>query len=390
MLLDGIISKCKDSLQQKYPLVLGVFWQEQALYLAGIRCQSGEWEIGFAERIILTEEADVSWLCQAAEQVHSCCMREGLEKYAVVLCIHAQQLFCYEKQFPAMTAVELSSAVRWDIEANVPFEEGSYQYIFRPSAGEETLWLGAMEASRVQDIADAFAKNGVSLLAVTAWPELPGLEAEAGGILWGSREFRIGPRAQRMIWDDSALLALAAAGSISGEHANLLPAAQHPERWLWRKLGLGFFVVVLSLCFVVYGVNAWKLHQLSERTRQQDQQMALLRNEFNRKDGIEDKLQQIQAKTQVITDLSKDMVPWHSLLVHFGTLTTEGVWLSDMSLHEPHILLIKGKAVSYDAMAGFLKKFEENQEFFENGPALRDSGLDASTGWILFSFQLKL
>ena len=83
--------------------------------------------------------------------------------------------------------------------------------------------------------------------------------------------------------------------------------------------------------------------------------------------------QETAGKEKKLRDLSARNIPWYSVLVHLGARTVNGVWLERLELEGRDKLRIEGRAVSYEAVADFVKMFEADRDFFPQVPVLESS-----------------
>ena len=119
----------------------------------------------------------------------------------------------------------------------------------------------------------------------------------------------------------------------------------------------------------------------------------LLGKEQQQKDMIERSIHETEQRDSLLAGLSRESFPWYGLLVHFGSMTVEGVCIRDIALSEQDLLTMEGEAVTFSALAEFLKKFEEDKDFFPSAPVLMDSSVEKSGAggdMVRFSLQLKL
>ena len=134
-----------------------------------------------------------------------------------------------------------------------------------------------------------------------------------------------------------------------------------------------------------------ELHSAQEALSEQKNQLALLSHVQKEKIILESAVSTIQKKYDHLTRLSGNSFPYRSLFVHLGTMTVDGVWLSDITMTAPQSLEIHGEAIDYDALAAFLQKFETDKDFFPQGPILKSSDLEsAPSGRSTVCFQLVL
>ena len=80
-----------------------------------------------------------------------------------------------------------------------------------------------------------------------------------------------------------------------------------------------------------------------------------------------------EQKEACLGRLTEKSRPLDSLLVHLGTVTVEGAWLTEVDCTEEKALHIRGEAVDYSALGEFLGAFEQDRDFFTSVPVLEES-----------------
>ena len=140
-------------------------------------------------------------------------------------------------------------------------------------------------------------------------------------------------------------------------------------------------------------MDLWQLHSAQEERAAVHREWMLLGKEQKQKDLIERSIHETELRDSLLAELSKESFPWYGLLVHFGSMTVEGVCIRDIALIEQDSLKMEGEAVAFSALAEFLKKFEEDREFFPSAPVLLDSSVEKAGmegDMVRFSLQVKL
>ncbi|MBP8598140.1 MAG: PilN domain-containing protein [Selenomonas sp.] len=156
--------------------------------------------------------------------------------------------------------------------------------------------------------------------------------------------------------------------------------------WDYRRLALVWLASVLFFLSGWTGWDCWQLYAARQEAAQAQQDLAQLGPDQQRMERLESVRQEIDVKNQQLQALSAKNFPWYSVLVHFGSMTTEGAWLDGLQLEDGDVLQIKGQAVSFEALADYIKAFEQDRDFFPQGPVLKSSSVDKD----IVSFQLSL
>ena len=93
-----------------------------------------------------------------------------------------------------------------------------------------------------------------------------------------------------------------------------------------------------------------------------------------------------EQKEACLGRLTEKSRPLDSLLIHLGTVTVEGAWLTEVDCTEEKSLHIRGEAVDYSALGEFLGAFEKDRAFFTSVPVLEESRQQDG----LVEFRLKM
>ena len=177
------------------------------------------------------------------------------------------------------------------------------------------------------------------------------------------------------------------------------PGPQQQSLWIaagaavqgWALLGLspagtGLVSVRAVLPERLDWLGLLQLYAARQEAAQAKQDLSQLGPDQQRMERLEAVRQEIDVKNQQLQTLSAKNFPWYSVLVHFGSMTTEGAWLDGLQLEDGDVLQIKGQAVSFEALADYIKAFEQDRDFFPQGPVLKSSSVDKD----IVSFQLSL
>ena len=153
-----------------------------------------------------------------------------------------------------------------------------------------------------------------------------------------------------------------------------------PEDWNWPRLAASVLAATAILIFGLFLVDQVQLAAAEDAAAEQRSRLALLGREREQKSRLEKCAEETEKKQRTLAVLSKKAFPWRSTLAHFGTMAVEGVCLTQIEQIDGQVLRVRGEAESYDALAEFLKKFETDREFFQDGPTLTESHVETGNG----------
>jgi len=96
-----------------------------------------------------------------------------------------------------------------------------------------------------------------------------------------------------------------------------------------------------------------------------------------------------ESKEACLAGLSEKSRPLDSVLIHLGTVTVEGAWLTEVDCTQESLLLLRGEAVDYSALGEIMEAFEKDRGFFPSVPLLEDSRQREDEGGGI-EFRLKM
>ena len=381
---------------------LGVFCKNDAIYLIRLENLGERWELGENAMIPFhleeSEEADRMEL--TAERVASTLQVMGWPPAPIALCLSEQEIFQDTIHLPDMPADEMNGAIHWELDSRLDFEENDFLSAFLPNPETDAQWVAAIPKSVSDAWKNAWQNNDLELAVLTTMPGF----LKAACLMNDDMTLQIGEiqlhathELYDVFYENGGWEALYAAEALCLPHSqglNFLQAGRSSnDDWNWRALSVTVIAAVsvgLLGCFLS---DQFQLHAAQNAFAEQKNQLAILSNVQKEKELLESALSTIQKKNEHLVRLSKSAFPWHSIFVHLGTMTVDGVWLSDIALTNPHVLEIHGKAMHYGALAEFLQKFETDKDFFPQGPILKASDLEdgpSNQSTVCFQLQLEL
>lgn len=372
--------------------------------------QGGSWDV--LRMVSEPREAELS----LGEQVRMRAVREGWQELPFALCLTGEELLLYKTELPPnLTSREEREAAHWELDARLTeagLDADAYAMAVRrapensnsnpnpAAAGRESAgagpydeaghsyWLAAAPAAKLKAMQEDFAEQELSLRGFAVLAPLgpavqmgqSGRAAQSG--LTGQAQLS-GHVGQHESVPALYLPALCAALSlVSGEAALgfLLAGRQlSARRCRYKRLAVLTLLVTLTALSVWSFFDARAYFQARADFRQQKQESALLHHDQKVMQMTKALQAKVSQRDRRIAMLMEKSLPWYSVMVHLGRpeLQTDGVWLQDILLRRDKKIEISGLAMSYAALSVFLQSFEQDRDFFTQGPVLEESSAES-------------
>lgn len=112
-----------------------------------------------------------TWKKQCADLIHNAILVNGIKSKHAIISVGGHNIFSREITLPKLTKEELTEAIKWDIEKQVPYEEGSYYYDFsllgtNSNTKDSRLMLVASPKKVINDILSIFQFLPIHILAI--------------------------------------------------------------------------------------------------------------------------------------------------------------------------------------------------------------------------------
>lgn len=146
---------------------------------------------------------------------------------------------------------------------------------------------------------------------------------------------------------------------------NLLPPEERQPKLPLTRIFTVIGVLFASILLAIYSYGFFTIFNLESKLHDTRIQYELLKPTQEKMQATNAILQDINAKNAILVTLTQERKSWHSIMTHIGVLTTPNVWLTEVGLVEKNSLKIKGMAVSYPDLAGFIKKLEQDELFVD-------------------------
>ena len=115
--------------------------------------------------------------------------------------------------------------------------------------------------------------------------------------------------------------------------------------------------------------------------------LVLLESDRRKEDFINKDLVELKNRNQIIANLSENNFPWRALLIHFGTVKIQGVWLTEIHSLTDRSIEIKGEAVSYEAATSYVRALRNDNNVFKE---VKDRNYEAISDGQLVKFVVEL
>lgn len=370
--------------------VIGLAVRAGTVFYLRLQTDSGEhgraWDV--LQLVSEPREAELS----LGEQVRMRAVREGWQELPFALCLTSEEILLYKTELPPnLTEREDQEAAHWELDARLTeagLDADAYDMGVRRCgeplpAGQEdasdqlsesmdahTYWLAAVPRDMLQACQDDFAEQELSLRGFAVLAPL-------GEVQQGTDVMPAGQSVPALY-----LPALCAALSLMDGESSLgflLSGRPLPvRRCRYRRLAALTLLVTLTVLSVWSFFDARAYFQARSDFRQQKQETALLHHDQKIMQMTKKLQERVSQRDQRVAMLMEKSLPWYSVMVHLGRpeLQTEGVWLQDILLRQDRKIEISGRAMSYAALSTFLQSFEQDRDFFTQGPVLEESSAE--------------
>lgn len=307
-----------------------------------------------------------------ASFVHTHLIRAGWEKMPLALSLPASEAAIEERELPVrLEGTELRAALLWALcaEMDETNEENAVRICCMPlpDTGVHRYWVARMEEQRIQDYFSAFSALGLKLRRLTVCPP-------HGGVLAAQIE---AAREPRMPWETTS------DDEEPAIYAGLLMRTGMPENLYWTvqqnileqlHAHAATLIAVLGTAFFLANVAADITSCMTAGTARDYavEELALRASERARMQEFHALRANVAKYEQMLDAFAAESLPLRALLVHLGSMTVDGVRISEVQA-EARDIRIDGEAVNYAALASFMGAMEDD-DFFSAEVTLENAG----------------
>lgn len=296
------------------------------------------------EEIIELVAGKVASLCRNNWQINS-----------VALCIDTDNLVVTVEDLSNIPKEKISNNVQYQIAVAGNFEADTYLYSFVET--NSGVWMEGISKAEASKYIQAFQKNEMQLLALTAMPDE--IETVEGINLTG---------ADTDFLERGGMKAAFAARSLALKtNPNFLQEQTTDlEGWNYRGITAAIVLITFLITAVIGAIDFWEYRQVKADLEYERSQLKLLESDRHKEEFIEKDLAELKDRNQIIATLSENTFPWRGLLIHFGTIKIQGVWLKEIHSLSDKSIEIKGEAVNYEAVGSYVRALENDSDVFKS------------------------
>ena len=311
-------------------------------------------------------------------------------KKSASFCINAWQIdtvaFCLDTDKVVTEIEDLSNIPKDKIKNNVQyqiavagnFEADTFKYSFLET--DSGVWMEGISNADVTRYIQAFQMNGIQLLALTAMPD--DIEVVENIDLAGANTDFLERGGMKAAFAAKCLAYKTNPNFLQEKTTDL-------DGWNYRNLTAAIVLVTFLIIAVVGTLDYWEYRQVKANLESKRKQYALLESDRRKEEFINKDLAALKERNQIITDLSENTFPWRGLLIHFGTIKIQGVWLKAIHSLEGGNIEIKGEAISYEAVGNYVKALENDSDVFKS-VRLKNSDTKSDGQLVTFTIELSL
>ena len=372
--------------------VLGVFVSANALFL--VELERTEESNRFRVRQAREEKwrgEKPSWedAESLSENIMRLCSTYGLAYDKISMCLPRELFFVYEREFPPMERWELTEAVRWDIETNVPFAEGKYWTGF--GRHDDRLELSALPSEYGRELVKAMTEAGLGIEGLTMEPLRFTYRREGMRILWREAAVELSVPAARMDWPKELLTALYAAlrlyyPSVGTEFMPPGEKAETAQRW--HTAGNVLLACAMVILALLLARNMYLLSAAEKKMDALRQEYALETRGRKAMGDLVHETTEVAETEKTLQKLGTDRRSWYAVFSALGATAVDGVYLTELDTREDGALLCGGRALDYGRLVAYMERLEENGTKLREKPALKESAAD-ERGEVQFRILLR-
>ena len=390
------LSGLKDMVYARGGTYLGVYGGEEEISFLELRQEDGAWRIGRQAEEKWQRPEDFSELAELlAERTAQRLTREGWQDLPLALCLPEKCFLCH--LFPISTAIPLPeqrTAAYWEMDRflqDCGLSPEMVKCISLPLPDRTDMVEAlALEREKISMLEDAFGRRGCPLAGL--YPETPVLlECQSGSCGWQIGEAEISPAAEAGGTEEHERRPLFAAAALAGLGRqgwpeNLLEDKGEVNGWNYEGIGRAASILTGVLLILCLSLDLGEFFLTSRAAEEAGRQLAELEPARQAMEADRKMIAAAEVKEACLGRLTEKSRPLDSLLIHLGTVTVEGAWLTEVDCTEEKILHLRGEAVDYSALGEFLEAFERDSDFFSAVPVLEESRQKEG----LVEFRLKV
>ena len=169
---------------------------------------------------------------------------------------------------------------------------------------------------------------------------------------------------------------------------NLLPQEERRAGISGKKTLIRFFAGLAICMALLYAYGEYRIYDLKRQIQEVQVRSELLQPTRAKMADWNQKLQAISVRENLLIQLTGQRKSWPAIIAHLGMVMPREVWLTEFRSSDTDAFQIKGCALGYAELSGFLKRLEQHEVFTD--PTLIKAEFDPSLRIIRFEVSVKL
>ena len=385
MNLQNILNKLTKSigLQKNFDNVIGIYFDGTKIYCVNLKLEetSQQWQVEDTATILLIEKIneDSNIHEMIAQKINKLCNERNWQTKIIALCLNVNDVIIDYEDLSILPKDKIGNAVKYQISAAGDFEIDTFFYAYMEL--DSKIWMeGILKTEAVKWI-DELTKNDLKLLCLTAMPDS----------IYQIDDIDLTNVNENFI-NSSGLKAIFAAKTLAKrEMPNLLiEKTVDLIGWNFNRIAVIIIILTLLVSSVVLSLDAWQFYQVKSELANEQQKLKSLETEQRKEEFISKAIKEVENKNQILVNLSKSSFPWRSILIHFGTIKTKGVWLKEISNIDEKTIEVKCEAIDFETMSNYIRKLETDKIFSKLKPKMKYSELQRDTDRIKFVIDIPV
>lgn len=171
---------------------------------------------------------------------------------------------------------------------------------------------------------------------------------------------------------------------------NLLPLHERQSALPLHRLFMIIGCIFLIITFAAYSygvITIWHTERLLSEARNQYE---LLRPTESAMLAANAKQQTVQAKNNIMVNLTKERKSWPPVITHLASLTTPRIWFTELGSVDKDTVKIIGLADNYQELATFLQRLEQDSLLAEPALVQAEASANPAAPTTKFEITVKL
>ena len=273
---------------------------------------------------------------------------------AIALCLNSEDVITEIEDLSNIPEDKIPNAVHYQMAVAGNFEADTYLSAFMKI--EFGVWMEGISKTEAFKWTQAFKKNGMNLLALTAIPEK--VQKVDGIDLNNLQENFLNVGGIKALFAVKNLIYKTKTNFLTDRTIDL-------SGWNFAKITITLFLTMSLIIILISTVDFWNYRQAKKHFEYEQEKLALLESDKRKEEFIKKNLEELKDKNQILSNLSKDLFTWRALLIHLGTVKVKDVWLREVHTLDDNRIEIKGEAMDYESMADYVKNLENDHDIFK-------------------------